>query len=71
MEFHLDWLFPPRDRHLSVEADWFPFVDEALGWIADTGIIEERDDSIRLTEAGDVFVTWWLDHMREKFRRSR
>ena len=71
VEFHLDWLFPPRDRHLSVEADWFPFVDEALGWIADTGIIEERDDSIRLTEAGDVFVTWWLDHMREKFRRSR
>jgi hypothetical protein len=38
----------------------------ALGRVADTGLIVESAEGVRLTDAGDVFVTAWLGYMEKR-----
>jgi hypothetical protein len=54
------WVLRPswRDHH-----GWRESVDVALGFVADTGLLEISPDAVRLTEAGEVFVAAWLGYM--------
>ena len=40
----------------------------ALGHVADMGLLEQADDSVRLTEACDVFVISWLKRLEQPRR---
>lgn len=63
-EFHDAWLFEPSLlERVGPRDDLYARV--ALGHVADTGLLEESADAVRLTEAGDVFVTWWLKMMEK------
>jgi len=63
-DFYEAWLFRPSFREVYQREDDLD-VRVALGHVADTGLLEERPDEVRLTEAGDVFVTWRLKLMEE------
>lgn len=64
VDFYVDWLVEPSwsvsvpmRHHLSM------FVEEALGWVGDSGLLDVTRDHVQLTEAGDVFVSWWLQYL--------
>jgi len=63
--FHDAWLLRRSYREVHPRDLDDLHVRVALGHVADTGLLEERSDAVRLTEAGDVFVTWWLKVMEE------
>ena len=64
------WRYSPaqRRRWAHDEAWWrdhqHTTVRTALGLLADTGLHEESEEGITLTEAGDVFVSEWLSEMQ-------
>lgn len=60
VDFYEEWVFEPELRWAGFSRDLGPSVDEALGWVCDTGLLTETEEHVQLTEAGDVFVTWWL-----------
>lgn len=66
------WRHSPADRRaLAHDAEWWHAyhhnqVHSALGKVADTGLVEESDAGVALTDFGDVFVTAWLGYMEER-----
>ena len=63
-DFYDAWWFAPSYRELYPRED-DRRVRVALGQVADTGLLEQSADAVRLTDAGDVFVTWWLKVMEQ------
>jgi hypothetical protein len=64
------WHSPSGRRELTDELDWWTASERgqvrgSLARIADTGIVVESDEGIRLTDAGDVFVAAWLDYLED------
>lgn len=66
VDFYIDWLFEPSwsaDGYMRGQLS--TSVEEALGWVTDSGLLDSTADQVQLTEAGDVFVTWWLQHLEQ------
>ena len=69
MDFVSDWRRSPEELAYFREIDYDsrswdqPLIDASLGKLADTGLYVETAGSVTLTDAGDVFVTAWLNHM--------
>ena len=63
-EFYAAWWYSPSFRERYPREDDLS-VRVALGHVVDTGLLDESADAVRLTEAGDVFVTWWLKRMEQ------
>lgn len=64
------WNSPADRRALARDAGWWDAYRRsealgALGRIADTGLVEESDAGVALTDFGDVFVTAWLGYMEQ------
>lgn len=68
LDFYDAWILPPSQLTADdVTKDLFaPSVDDALGQVADTGLLNEDRESVTLTPAGDVFLTVWLRHMERR-----
>jgi hypothetical protein len=71
-EFYDAWTFSPEDRasfgpdRTLSRAFSRHAVHEALGLVADLGILVMDSDSVRLTEAGDDFVWAWWDFLEQQ-----
>ena len=67
VDFYIDWLFEPSwPSSAHMRNHMAASVGGALGWVADAGLLTETEDHVQLTEAGDVFVTWWLQHLEQE-----
>lgn len=72
VELYQAWWRKPSDRkEIAEDAEWWDARDRehmraALGRIADTGLVEESEEGVALTDAGDVFVTAWLGYMEDR-----
>jgi len=70
LDFAVDWTWSPKELDEFTTLDiheWErPLVDATIGRLADTGLFVETPDSVTLTDAGDVFVTAWLDYVQDR-----